>query len=142
MCNDAGGRKNQQDGQVISARRLSAEATRIFDQTFPAPHPWRARALRVAALVALAQGDNATAASALKTAMTEASASLPSRHPLRAWIALDQAELALRRGNRAAAQGLLEPALVALRGCCTTSEIDRAAAEAMARQLTSGSGAR
>lgn len=125
-------------GKLDAADRFSAEATRIFNQSFPAPHPWRARGLRVAALVALAHGDNVAAASALKAALDEATATLPMRHPLRAWIALDQAELALRNGDRVAAQGLLDPALAVLRACCTSSEIDRAAAEALALRLRSG----
>ncbi len=122
-------------GNLQAARLLADDGVQLFDGLFPPPHPWHARALRVRALVAMAQDRLGDADADLTRAHDEASKALPAGHPLIAQIEVDQAESALRRGDLQAAQRLLDKALPILRACCRVEEIDRARAERLAESM-------
>ena len=127
-------------GRDDEARALAEDAIRIFSALFVAPHPWRARALRIRALVHLATRGETAADLDLAAARTEAAATLPATHPLLAQIDLDLAVLRHRAGDDAAARALLLTALPNLRRCCIASEVDRQAAEALAVQVGGAEG--
>ena len=116
-------------GDIEAARRLGNDGVRLFEQLFPTPHPWRARALRFRGLASIAGADLDAAAADLERAATEAAIGLAAGHPLRAQIAADQAEIALLRGDHDGARVLLASAMPVLRACCSANEIDRARGE-------------
>lgn len=116
-------------GDAVQARKLADESVLILDTLYTSPHPWRARALRFRALVALHDSRWKDAAADLKTALEFARSALPDDHPLIAQIRLDQATIDYRTGHEIEARRQLDLALPSLRSCCTAQEIDRAQAE-------------
>ncbi len=120
---------------LAAARALADSGVQIFDEIFPPPHPWHARALRVRALIAMEQGRLADVDADLARAHEEASKALPVGHPLIAQIEVDQAESAQRQGAEQDARRLLQSALPILRACCRAEEIDRARGERLAAEI-------
>ncbi len=117
---------------MTAARELGDRSVTMFGALFPTPHPWRARALRMRALVLIADSQYDAADADLARAHDEAVKALAKGHPLTAQIEVDQAEVAELRGDRSRARQLIDTALPILRNCCSSIEIDRARAEALA----------
>lgn len=119
-----------------SAADRFAEITEAgMQQLFPAPHPWRARSLRVLARWQLERGDLNAAKAFLQQGEQEAEAVFPTEHPVRAQLALDRALLAIAEDDRVAAHKALALALPALQQCCAPTELDRAEAERLQARL-------
>lgn len=128
-------------GNLVGARRWSEKANQIFTSTFTSPHLWRARGLRMLAQVDLAAHLPVAAEQQLIKALAEIGDSLPKEHPLIALIEADRAQAAADRGDSVTARRLLQGALPVLRQCCLATEIDRSAAERLARNLATGAAA-
>jgi serine/threonine-protein kinase len=107
----------------------------VIDASFPAPHHWRGRIRRLRGLLAMAQGDPDTAQASFDEALIEFQGSLPPTHLLVAQVQANRAAVLAQRGHTAGAIALLEPALPILRELTLPQEVDRAAAEDLAKTL-------
>ena len=121
-------------GDVEQGLPLLAQSRAIFGALVPDTHAIFAHALRAEAEFEQARADPAAA----ERAQREAVARLESDGSGGLDLAIARAELAgllLRRGDRGAAREQLAPALPALREAVLPTEVSRARAEALARQL-------